>query len=179
MVTYRHDTVKQLLASLAKECGADAEVEPRQVVYSDMRHPDVGLVMGAAQISIDVTIKYPLSPSYIRRFGQHSLGTALEGERLKRERYEMEAKEQGVTFVPFSIEATGAWGPSAVELVKALADHAAEHTAWTRHEALAMLSQGISVAVQRGNCLLLNSAYQQAQAAANASPPVHDLFLAR
>ena len=46
-------------------------------------------------------------------------------------------------------------------LIKELADHAAEHTAFSRAEALQLLVQGAAMAVQRGNAYLLTSAFQR------------------
>lgn len=165
LMTFRHDTVKQLLAEIAQLCGASTQIEPRHVLYSDQRHPDVAIVMGAAQLSVDVTIRYPLSPTYIPRIAQDPLGTAIRAEREKMDRYAAEARAQGVTFVPFALEATGGWGPAAVRLARELAMHASAHTHLTRQEAFTLCIQGLSVAVQRGNVLLLNGSFQTAATA--------------
>jgi hypothetical protein len=160
--TFRHDCVKQLLAYLAQSFGANACIEPRHVQYSDNRHPDVGFVFGSRQITTDVTVRHPLAPSYVRNLAQEPLGVAISAEREKVALYEAEAKAQGVKFVPFALETTGGWGPSAVALVKQLADHAEAFTLFSRTEALVTLVQGVSMAVQRGNAQLLVGSYQLA-----------------
>jgi hypothetical protein len=172
-MTFRHDTVKQLLAELAQLCGASTQIEPRHVLYTDNRHPDVAIVMGAAQLSVDVTVRYPLAPTYVPRIAQQPLGTAIQAEVEKMELYAAEARQQGVTFVPFAIEATGGWGPAAARLARELATHAAAHTHLTRQEAFTLCLQGISIAVQRGNVLLLNGAYQSAAVSASRPPDSH------
>src|SRR5689334_12331376 len=108
--TYRHDTVKQLLASLAESLGASTTIEPRHIVYRDNRRPDIALIIG---------------PKHCISF--RSLGAAKDAERVKYSLYQAQAQAQGITFIPFAVETTGGWGPAAVTLVHNLAQHADDH----------------------------------------------------
>src|SRR6202012_5198114 len=130
--------------------------------FSDNRRPDILVQMGERSILVDVTVKYPLAPTYLRNgMAQTSLDVAREGERVKNGHYAAEAKNMGMEFVPFSLEVLGGWGPAAQGLVKDLVDHASRHTHYTKAEALTRLVQGVSIALQRGNAYLLQTAYQR------------------
>ena len=78
--------------------------------------------MGERTILVDVTVKYPLAPTYLPFQAQASLGVAREGERVKNLHYAAEAKAMGMEFVPFSLEVLGGWGPAAQALVKEVVD---------------------------------------------------------
>ena len=162
----RHDGVKQLLASIMTMAGASVMVEPTpshlRRAFEDGRRPDLLIHMGERTILADVTIKHPLAPSYVRGLAQSSLGTALEGERIKNEQYAAEAKAMLMEFVPISLETTGGWGPAAQRLVKSVAKYAGEHSpSLSQSEALRDLIQGSAIAIQRGNAYLLRTAYQR------------------
>jgi hypothetical protein len=161
----RHDGVKQIIASLMTAAGASVLIEPTpgqmRRGFSDGRRPDLLIHMGHRTILADVTVKHPLAPSYVPVLSQTPLGVAREGERIKNRLYAAEARAMGMEFIPISIETTGGWGPAAVELVKAVASHAVEHSSLTRAEALGNLIQGTALAVQRGNAYLVLTAYQK------------------
>jgi hypothetical protein len=128
----RHDGVKQIIASLMTAAGASVLIEPTpgqmRRGFSDGRRPDLLIHMGHRTILADVTVKHPLAPSYVPVLSQTPLGVAREGERIKNRLYAAEARAMGMEFIPISIETTGGWGPAAVELVKAVASHAVEHS---------------------------------------------------
>jgi hypothetical protein len=155
-------------------------IEPTNL-YSDNKRPDLLIHAGARTYSVDVTVKHPLSPSYIPNLAQRALGVAEEGERIKTARYALEAQLSGQQFVPFSLESLGGWGPAARGLVNSLAEHAGRHTNYSSREAYARLVQGVSLAIQRGNAFLLYSAYQHCSAARNIAPrgSLFDSFVGR
>jgi hypothetical protein len=160
--TQRHDATNQSLASIARILGASATIEPRTIVYSDDRHPDCSLILGAIERLVDVTIPSPLAPSY-SRIAAKVLGVAKAAEARKVSRYAHEIIEQGSLFSPLAIESLGGWGPAACTLARAMADHAENTTHFTRAEALLLFAQTIATAVQRGNATLLLGAYQKAR----------------
>ena len=122
--------------------------------------PDLRLLMGSHRILLDVSICHPLAPNYIGSSGQFPLGVAKGTETRKCRKYEAEANRAGFAFVPFILETTGGWGPRAITLVHQLAKFAKDHHAMPKHEALNLLAQGISTAVQFGNAQLILGGYQ-------------------
>jgi hypothetical protein len=164
LVTYRHDSVKQLLARLLRHAAIDVRLEPR-AVYNDERRPDLCVAMGSRQILIDVSVRHPFSPTYLHsNLAMQPLGVALDAERRKRARYQSGASAANMEFVPFVLETTGGWGPAAVAFTRSAATHAADFTSNHRTSTLNQLTQGLSMAVQRGNAQLLLGAYQLALA---------------
>jgi hypothetical protein len=161
LVTARHDGVKQRLAQTAHMLGADALLEPRTVIYSDDRHPDIALLIGNTNLTTDVTIANPLAPSNVRR-AQRALATAIAAETRKEARYAEEAKQQGTSFCAFGLEVLGGWGPQAQALAKRLINHAETFSIYSRQEAQALLLHSVSVALQQGNAQLLIGSYQAA-----------------
>jgi hypothetical protein len=93
-------------------------------------------------------------------------------------RYSRQSEESGYRFKPFGIEVYGAWGPSAVQLLNELTEHSLSLGAndtrlvagWSAPHWQELVRQRVSVALQRGNVLLLKLAAERRRHRAAAHP---------
>jgi hypothetical protein len=94
-------------------------------VFHDTERGDLLLIRGDERLLIDVTIVRPTAPSHLRnprlQVTHRGLACAAAAERAKHAKYDSLCKERGWTMVPFAIEAHGAVGESARQLLHKLA----------------------------------------------------------
>ena len=95
---------------------------------------------------------------------QSSLAVAAAAEREKHQSYDALARGQGAEFYAFAIETFGAFGNDARKLVQKIANVSqAVECQWTYNEMLAGMVNAVSVAVQRGNGLMISAGLSRAR----------------
>lgn len=166
----RHDTIKLLLAQLARDCGYHVEVEPRfpttvqlirdaatgrvqQRVSAPQAHGDLLLIRDNTRQLIDVTV---VRPTTLTRMGGPAAGgahmqpliAAAEAEQVKHASYDAECAKHGWKLVPFALESLGAKGSEATQLLQRMSAHSVDKSpaAFLQHA-----DRMLSCALQSGN----------------------------
>lgn len=195
-VKQRHDSVKQVLAELARSCGYHVEVEPRFPATVETRldtvtgehvhsvskllaHGDLLLVRGNTRQLIDVTVVRPTTLTLLR--GPASTGAHLQplvaaaaAEKRKHGSYDVECAKHGWKLVPFALESLGAKGGEATQLLQRMAAHAIGRSP---ADFLLHADRMLSAALQTGNAHvstqgatdLLLHAYRRGEGQASAA----------
>jgi hypothetical protein len=122
---FRHDGIKNLLIPLIKKCRPLATVLPEKVVGinpdGSAVRTDILISEGSKVQHIDVTVKSPTSTAALsKKSYETSLIAAKLGEDLKRKTYGSLPAAIKNSLIPFSLEATGGFGPSALKFLKDL-----------------------------------------------------------
>ena len=169
---YRHDCVVRELARCAVDSGADVQVEPRRVLTYTRARVDVVTTWFDRTDFLDVRVSHPCAATYAARAAAEPGYTARVGEAAKdgKEVYHIMAREQGGQFMPFVLESHGRFGPSAWKVIGAMAERAADLSPFPREDERFFryeFARRISLALQRGNALLLQDSLRQARAASS------------
>ena len=145
-VKRRHDTLKMVLAELARSCGYHVEVEPRfpatvevqwdpatgeRVTHASkppLIHGDLLLVRHNVRQLIDVTVVRPTTLTLLRGSSTHGahlqpLVAAAQAESRKHVAYDNECARHGWKMVPFAMESLGAKGKEATRLLQQMSAH--------------------------------------------------------
>lgn len=138
--------------------------------YNDERRPDVWLTFGVRRILVDVTIRHPLSPSYVVGPALTPLGVAQRAEQAKRRKYEQGAIQAATNLHRSCWRQPEAGGPP---LSPSLTTWRVTPQITQTPRRRRLLLQGISVAVQFGNTQLIMGAYQHALSAPRLPPQLH------
>ena len=123
---------------------------------------------------IDVRISHPCARTYVERAAREPGYTARLGEAAKRgiRAYQQMARDLGGQFSPFVLEAHGRFGASAWRVVCAMAARAADLSPFPREDERFFrydLTRRLSLALQRGNGLLLQQALLRAMVAVHVT----------
>ena len=170
----RHDCVVRELARCAVDSGADVQVEPRRVLNYTRSRVDVIATWFDRSELLDVRISHPCAPTYVVRAAAEPGYTARVGEAAKegKEVYQVMAQGLGGRFSPFVLESHGRFGPAAWKVLCAMAERAADISPFPREDERYFryeFARRVSLALQRGNALLLQDALRRARAAASLS----------
>jgi hypothetical protein len=135
--------------------GLKAQLEVKGLDSSSNLRPDLLLSFSGRLILSDVAVCHPLTPAVVRsRIAARSLGRAKYIEGLKQRKYAAIASQRQYELLPFVVETCGGLAPSAVQLIQAMAQAAAEHFAlWSGTAILRELVGSVAIAVQRGNAM--------------------------
>jgi hypothetical protein len=154
-VTVRHDDVGRALHRLALTMGLRAQLEVKDLDASSGLQPDLLLSLPGRVIMCDIAVCHPLAPSAVRSCtSTRTLGSAKLKEGGKRRKYASLASQRQCELLPFVVETCGGLAPSAVKLIQAMAQAAAEHLSlWTRTAILRELVGAVAIAVQRGGAM--------------------------
>jgi hypothetical protein len=134
----RHNAVVRELARLARSAGCTVYIEWRSDVDLDhpleegrsrqFSRPDLYVEGHNLFLGVDVTVSHPALPTYLLlKSAKVPLAAAESRERLKEAQYADRLRALGITFMPFSLETLGAWGPKAVRVLRLLAEQAVAH----------------------------------------------------
>ena len=124
--TRRHDGVVNSLAwCLRSGLNLNPQVEPHNLDNAGRRRPDILVSVGEKQYLVDVAV--------VQSFGAGQMDTGRMGvkyledvERRKRGHYQDMAGDYQAEVIPFVVDATGVWGPSATKWVSEVLNKAAE-----------------------------------------------------
>ena len=173
----RHNTVVEALAAVVKSAGLTPYVEPRRTGMphdAPRKRPDIIVYTARETLIIDVSLLHPLSPSYVADWRADNVEAELrliaQRERRKRSKYaKLSTEFHGGVVQPFVIDAYGAFGQCADELLAKLAHHATDGgTSGSAAAFVAAATARIAVAVQRGNARLVEAALARIRAARGA-----------
>ena len=165
----RHDCVVRELARCARESGADVQVEPRRVLDYDESRVDIIATWFDSTELLDVRVSHPCARTYVASAAREPGYTARVGEAAKRGvlQYQQMARDLGGQFSPFVLEAHGRFGASAWRVVRAMAARAADLSPFPREDERFFrydFARRLSLALQKGNALLLQQALLRARA---------------
>ena len=139
--------------------------------------PDVVVYDTQQMLLLDVVVTHPCAHHLkdgARRAAQHAasvaaaaaaeLYSAKAAEAAKcNERRTGHAEHLGAKFVPFAVEAYGALGAKAQEVVKRIGDTVAEHTHASSLDCRRQLRLAVGVALQRGNARVYQEGIRRAR----------------
>ena len=159
-ITSRHDAVLHSLMSECRHAGMLTILEPTTCNQQDRLKPDACIIPSAptaAQIYLDVSITHAPAKTYVKTLhtDRVDLAAATKRESVKQHKYAAEAKKDGCELIPFVLESTGAFGPSAHAFVRRLAAWSVlAHPSSSYARELARIVAGIACAIQRGNAAI-------------------------
>ena len=88
-----------------------AEVKPSSFIFPGSVRPDVKFIAGLETYMVDVTVRDPLSPSYLQGGQAHTQGkVARIAETEKTDKYDVYCQQAAVFFLPIAFEAFGLCG---------------------------------------------------------------------
>jgi hypothetical protein len=161
--TTRHDQVTVRLAVAYKLAGASVEREPRVDNWDDNMHPDLRIAVINRSKMIDVSVINAIAPSHRKVAATGVLAAAFKRELEKKKKYDELARENDCQFIPFVLEAHGAFGKRARAVVKDVAAAASEYGLMSESEAKELKKQlvdRIAVTLQRHNAMTLMEGFQ-------------------
>jgi len=173
----RHNTVLHALSTVCRRAGIAAELEYRSYANRDDRlRPDARLSAPSLDLITDVQVTTPSAPSLADAAASQRLSAASIRETAKSTKYREYAETEGVQFIPFVLEAFGAFGKQSQRILQRISEHYAESDRWASSDADFSFdfwaAAVISVALQRGNAEALSHSIRSARRAAPA-PPRH------
>lgn len=117
-VNKRHNLVRNILGDLLRKSCSGALVELEPHVLGHAERPDLLLYRNGRETYLDVVIVNPSCPSQLNAHHSDENADAanLDKERLKTSKY----SDWNVHVIPFAVEATGRFGPSALKFIKSV-----------------------------------------------------------
>ena len=175
--TQRHNMIVDELVTIGRSAGASVRtgqpvlgdafvttrdpttgIVTREIQHSDKRG-DLLITIGAKQLLVDVTVPRATAPTALKNAALRRPGDcAAVAEQDKTDMYDALCQQRRLEFVPFAIESHGGVGPAARRLLLQLASRSCELTA---QAFLADAFTRLSVALQRGNALVLTRGMEQ------------------
>ena len=157
--SFRHDLVKQALASVLRRAGAAVTVE--KATGRGLRRFDLFMAAGARTIALDVTVVHSNTPGRLgAALGLARVGAAVAmAERNKCEGadgYVQEAVNAGAEFVAFAMDTYGHMGKQAKEFLNAIpafATPGADARGLSPEELRELAKHAVAIALQKGNAL--------------------------
>ena len=169
----RHRLLNQSLRNLLLEAGIPSQLEPVGLIRNDGKLPDGATVLPFKNGRIlcwDATCIHSLAASWIPFSSVESGSAAREAESRKTLKYE--SLQQRCDFAPFAVETLGPLGPSAMDLLRSLADRS--QNLGRRKGALARSLRRVSAVVQLGNAACILHAHSSVTEV--APPPLGHLI---
>src|SRR3954464_12626924 len=120
--TVRHDQEAVRLAAAYQLAGASVEREPHMDGWQDRKHPDLRVTATNRSKLIDVSVINATAPSHLKVAIRGPLAAAYKREQEKKKKYDELADASECDFIPFVLEAHGAFGKNAHPIVKDGAD---------------------------------------------------------
>ncbi len=161
---HTHVGIKQtVLHSLLSDCrraGMLTILEPTTCNAQDRLKPDACIIPSAptaSQLYIDVSITHAPAKTYVNTLhtDRVDMAAAKRREREKQLKYAADAAKDGCELIPFVLESTGAFGPSAHAFVRRLATWSVlAHPSSSYGRELHRIIAGIACALQRGNAAI-------------------------
>jgi hypothetical protein len=154
----RHNIIRDILGNdfAAAGCPIRKEVQvlpASQQIPADLYCPIWSRGRPAA---FDVTITSPVQGSLIAGAAKEQGFAARQAEHRKEAKYFEACRDNGVEFIPISVESGGTWGNHALKCFKILIERLAHRTGKPRSQQARYFYQRLSIALQRciGNTLL-------------------------
>jgi hypothetical protein len=137
-------------------------MEPTGLDIRRAIRPDIEMIMGARHAFIDVTVTHPTTYARLADAVREGMVTS-DAARRKRGRYEDVCKELHAEFIPAAFATYGELGKETIELLKFIAtyDNGASTPVALRWNGPRLIS-AVSVAIQRGNAVVMRQGLQSA-----------------
>jgi hypothetical protein len=158
-VTVRHDGVVKQLVALVREMGAYAREEPRDIETNEKVRPDALIFFQKNELTVDVSITHPCSPSYVSAAAKRPLNAARIRERLKDQKYLAPMRLEGLEFFPLVFETFGAIAPRSFSLLRLLSTSASSCPTVSP----SYIRDSLSIALQQGNARVMIQGYNDAR----------------
>lgn len=169
----RHNMIRDAIARIFSSLGAYTDARCNGFEFIDGKTLDLALYFADQAMALDVKVVTPACASHVAD-AQTSLGAAAAGETGKIKKYagEVNAWEGNLQFLPFVLEAYGAFGECAQDVCR-LAGTAAKmlNSGWRTGEATASCVAASAVAMHRGNAIMVRSCYRRAARAESGAGP--------
>ena len=124
---FQHDEIVGGTLGEVKRAGIVAEKEPRHLVQKDGRRPDILMYhYQGRNTCLDITVVNAFSGPNCQQSGA-SIKTA---EKRKQDKYATDLAKEGYDFLPFAMDTTGAFGESAMEIMRVLGRNTRNLTEW-------------------------------------------------
>src|SRR3954467_11930465 len=110
---------------------------------------------------VDVVVTHPAAPS---RKTIYSLAAAEEWERRKVKKYSKHAALRGANMLAFSVESYGAWSSQALKVAKIIKKQCEGNVISASPKEIYLATiQYVSLAIQKGNILVITSGAKQSK----------------
>jgi hypothetical protein len=160
--------VLRALSVVCAQAGINAELEYRSFAERDDRlRPDARLTAPDIDLITDVQVTTPSARSLATASAAKTLHAASLRESQKTAKYRAYAEREGVRFLPFVVEAFGAFGKQSQHILSIIAAHYAESDRWASSDSGFSFdfwaSAVIAVALQRGNAEALSASIRSSR----------------
>jgi len=159
----KHNEIAKIIADQGQLAGFPAQRE-RLLLFSNRQRPaDVQLsnFNGPRPLAIDVSVTNPLASSYVSRASIAPLSAAKARDETKRTKYSRLCFENGLDFMPFTIETYGALSKIAYSFARVLINRTCalqgDQDPVTIESQFRFLLQRISVTLQSFNASMIRS----------------------
>jgi hypothetical protein len=157
----RHELIVRTIADVCRQANVIARTShhylKRRAAASSVV-PDLFVYSAdSAAKMLDVTVRYPATDSMVSQHRAHEvpLVACKVAENSKNSKYDTLAVDNGMSFVAFAVEVFGAIGRSALKFLKDVAEQVS-----SPHLFYVYSLRRISIAIQRGNALVLQHGKQ-------------------
>ena len=159
-VIARHNHLRNALFEAAQAANLAPRKEEQALIPGNNNKPADVLIpywTGGRPTALDVTVRSPLSPTYVNRAAQ-TPGSTLDLAWQAKCRGTLDAcNNQGIVFIPLPVETLGGWHKKAVEQIMRIAHAKARSKGQDQDEASRHLFQQLAVMLVKGNTALLNA----------------------
>jgi hypothetical protein len=160
----RHNMVRDAVSKVFSSVGCYTDSRCNGFEFSDGKTLDLAIFYSDQALALDVQIPCPTAGSHVE-VAQSAGGAGAKSENGKKAKYEAEvnAWDGNLEFSPFIIESFGAFGATAEYVCKLAGHAAAEHsTGWRTGEAVAACVAAASIAMHRGNAMMVRACHTRA-----------------
>jgi hypothetical protein len=152
--TRRHDGMVYNLAwCLRSGLNLDPKIEPKYLDVEGRKRPDIQVAVGNSEFLVDVAVLHTHGKGR-QRWGTDAL---MDEEKAKRKHYQDMARGMHAEVIPFVVDASGVWGPSATKWVSQLLNKAVEegfiHESDVRQERR-RIRYAVAHALHKGNAAM-------------------------
>jgi len=165
----RHNGLREVFLEYCKMGQVDAERETAGLLPDSSERPADILLRGCdssrlkipnfsgnSPVCLDFAVTHTQQIKYIERAGVESGVAAQDYEsKVKRSKYEVACREQGLHFVPMVVEVFGTWGKEATPVMDFISKAVAHHKNLTYEQVDVYLRQKASIVLQRHNARAL------------------------
>jgi hypothetical protein len=164
---HRHNALVKTIARAARLTDATVHVEPKGLSAEGEDRPDLSILMGDHNFSVDVATRHPATDNWAKRGAADNAAKAANQAEVDKHSAAKRKQFSGA-FRPFGIETYGRLGEEARSFVKELSSFARHSNPTAHWQVQSLLSKGVSLALQRGNAVAILEGLQRAQVAEQA-----------
>lgn len=157
----RHEMIVRTIADVCRQANVTARTTHhylRRRANAPELVPDLFVYSSdSAARMLDVTVRFPATEAMVVHHRAHEVPLAASkvAENAKNAKYDGLAVDNGMAFVAFAVEVFGGMGRSAIKFLKEVAEEVSNP-----HSFFIYALRRISIAIQRGNALVLQHGKQ-------------------